>query len=120
MTVPAVGQSVFSTSKTAGELMSGTPIIYEDGSVVGTFKHVTDFTDFSADEPDGHFFPFTLGQKYSGQTIKVQRIAPTVGPEKVSNELQWILNVDSGKKFTIKANDKLILTLSFEGSMFLS
>lgn len=46
--------------------------VLKDGSVIGTLKAVTGYTDFSsvASERNGHFFPFTLNKKGSTMTIK--------------------------------------------------
>lgn len=106
------------TSKKAEDFMDGEAEIMSDGSVIASFKHVKDFTDFSASEKEGYFFPLSLGGEYNGRTIKVQRTAPTAGTEKASQDLDWVLKVEKDKVFTVKADDELILTLNFAKSTF--
>lgn len=86
--------------------------------MIATMKYVDDFTDFSSDPEmqSGHFFPFSLGSGYSGKTIKVQRVAPTLGTETASEDTDWVLKVEKGKRFTVKADDKLVMTLNFRNS----
>ena len=106
------------TSKKVEDFMDGEAEIMSDGSVIASFKHVKDFTDFSKSEKDGYFFPFSLGEECKGKTIKVQRTAPTAGTEKASPDLDWVLKVEKDKVFTVKADDELILTLNFAKSTF--
>ena len=50
--------------------------VYEDGTVTGTFKHVTGYTGFNADNPaeqEGYFFPFKLVK--TGTTMSFEKTA---------------------------------------------
>jgi hypothetical protein len=47
-------------------------MVKADGSVSGTFHHVTGYTEFSSepDEQDGYYFPFHLTKTGSKMTFK--------------------------------------------------
>ena len=58
--------------KQVSELVGDDLAVKADGSVVGTFHHVTGYTEFSSepDEQEGYYFPFHLTKTGSKMTFK--------------------------------------------------
>lgn len=58
--------------KQVSELVGDDLMVKADGSVVGTFHHVTGYTEFSSepDEQEGYYFPFHLTKTGSKMTFK--------------------------------------------------
>lgn len=54
------------------ELVGDDLMVKADGSVTGTFHHVTGYTEFSSepDEQEGYYFPFHLTKTGSKMTFK--------------------------------------------------
>lgn len=44
-------------------------VLVADGRITGTLKHVTDYTGFSADDPEGHFLALKFDAA-DGATVK--------------------------------------------------
>ena len=104
--------------KLASDLVSADTVIGADGSVTGTLKYVTGWTEFnSADENEqsGYFFPLHLDEeKYAGKSITTQRNG---GKAKTAKDLDWILRVpDNDTVWTIKCGAEAIATLNFSGT----
>lgn len=68
------------------------------GTVTGDIHKVTGWNEFSPTEADGHFFPASLDkEKYNGKQITC------VGSKSyVSEDTDWVLKVDTCKRFTFK------------------
>lgn len=101
--------------KLASDLVSADVAIGADGSVTGTLKYVTGWTEFnSADESEqnGYFFPLHLDEeKYGGKSITVQRNG---GKAKTAKDLDWVLRVpDNDAVWTVKCGSEEIVTLRF-------
>ena len=86
------------------------------GSVTGTLKHITGWTQFSPKESDGHFFPISLNKKYMGKTLKVSGKEPKTVTVEGDTELDWVLRVDDTKVFTFECDGETILALDFNGA----
>lgn len=103
--------------KTAGDLVENCKVL-EDGSVVGEFIHITDYTEFNESDPkeqEGYFFPLKLGSEYEGKQITVQRISGTPGKSKTSTDTEWVLRLTDGidTVYLIKADGLDDLVLNF-------
>lgn len=85
-----------------------------DGNVLGTFPYKADFSSFSnkADEQKGHYFAFEVDKAYDGKPITV-----TGMNKKTATDRKWVVRLDgaveAGKKFTVEADDNVIMTLDF-------
>ena len=58
--------------KQVSELVGDDLMVKAEGSVVGTFHHVTGYTEFSSepDEQEGYYFPFHLTKTGTKMTFK--------------------------------------------------
>lgn len=87
------------------DLMGDDVAILKDGSVIGTFPYVDNFTQFSKSKPDlqkGHFMAATLGESYKAKH-KVERISGTGGESKeISNDEVLIMRLTDGKDTVYK------------------
>lgn len=105
--------------KLAADLVSADAAIGADGSVTGTLKYVTGWTQFNStdeSEQSGFFFPFHLDdEKYAGKSITVQRSG---GKAKTAKDLDWILRVpDNDAVWTVKCGAEEIVKLSFANAV---
>lgn len=100
------------------DLVSADTYITDTGTVFGSLKKVESWPEFSTATKykNGHFFPVSLSEEYSGQEIEVD------GPEikgKKANDLNWYLFVaDRQSKFTFKCKGKVLFTLDFTYTNF--
>lgn len=81
-----------------------------DGTVTGSLKHVTEWTQFSGvkDEQEGHYFPLSLDKRYAGKAITC-----TGSTTRTAVDTEWVLRVDKCKKFAFACDGEVILTLDF-------
>lgn len=88
--------------------------VLKDGSVEGTFKYVTGFTEFSSDsvEQEGYYFPFKLTQQGKKMTLKKNGSA---APEKTDMQFdpEIILRISKDDTFEIIVDEKSVVTFSF-------
>ena len=109
--VPAQGSEPKDAGgKKVSELVSADAFIDETGAVTGTLLYVDSMASFPEGENSGHYFPLTLGQKYSGKDITVKG-----KKTKTAQDLEWLLYVpDTTAKFTFETSeDGVFLTLTF-------
>lgn len=103
--------------KQVSELMGEDVKIMSDGSVVGTFPFVDNFTEFSGTkaEQSGNYFCLKLGKEYTGKNVTVERTSGTGGKKKSANETEWVLRLTDGVKTVYKITADAVpdLTLSF-------
>lgn len=90
--------------------------VYEDGSVKGTLKSVTGFTEFSskAAEQSGHYFPLKLTQAGEKMTIKSNGVAKADKTDMVFDPEVLLRVVDGNSTFTIEVDGKEVVTLNFK------
>ena len=102
------------SDKTVDDLIGKDVKVSEDGTVTGTLKHVSGFTWFNPSnvgEQTGNYFPFKLGEKYTGKDVTVQRNG---GTAKTANDTEWVVRVPSNDTvYTVKAKDVDDLKLNF-------
>lgn len=100
--------------KLASDLVSEDTAVGMDGSVTGTLKYVTGWSEFSPDdgnEQSGYFLPLRLDEKYAGKSITVQRDG---GQETTSEKLDWILRVpNKDTVWTIQCEGEEVVRLTF-------
>lgn len=89
--------------------------VYEDGSVKGTLKHITDFTGFSSKvaEQSGHYFPLKLAQVGEKMTIKTNGVAKADKTDMAFDPEILLRVADSNTTFTIEVDGKEVVTLNF-------
>lgn len=109
-TIDAKIASVRDRSKTElgmklSDLMGEDVDVLKDGSVIGTFPYVSNFTGFDSKNKElqkGHFMAFTLGEEYK-KKYKVQRISGTPGEAKdITNDEVLIARLTDGKDTVYK------------------
>lgn len=90
----------------------------KDGTVTGTLKHVTGFTEFNTENPEeqeGYFFPFRLKKEGSTMTFKKNG-------EAVKTEIPWeadnVFRVTKTDTFEILVDEASIVTLNFNKAVF--
>ena len=113
MTVANQGATLL--GKQVSDLISADTHVLADGSVVGTLKNVTNYTDFSSktSEQSGHYFPLTLTQTGTKMTIKKNGRA-TAEKTDMAFDPEIVLRVESPTtKFTIEVDGAEVVTLNF-------
>lgn len=107
--------------KTVSELIGIDIEVYADGSVAGTLKNVTDFTEFNStdvNEQSGHYFPLHLTQTGTKMTLKTNGVAKP-GKENMDFDPDIIFRVaDKDTTFTIEVDGKEVVTLNFKKAIF--
>lgn len=114
-----------SGTKKGSDLISADTRILDDGSVVGTLKNVTGFTEFSSatEQQSGHFFPFTLDENKIN-TVDAEGKKMTF--KKNGQERKKDINFDKDIIFKTEKDDvwevivgeKSVLTLNFAHAKF--
>lgn len=91
--------------------------VLEDGSVVGTFKYVTGYTDFSsvAGEQTGYYFPFTLNTTGTNMTFKKNG---EIAKQDIPFEANNVFRVTQSDTFTVLVDNEEIITFNFTQSTF--
>lgn len=110
--VPPQSQPLSLGGKKVSDLVSSDTRIEETGAVVGTLYYVS-FPEFSnaPAEQSGNYFPLTLGSKYEGKTITIER---KDGTSKTAEDIDWILRIpDKDATFTFKDGGETIIALNF-------
>lgn len=102
--------------------MIGTDIkVYADGSVTGTLKNVSGFTEFNSvdvNEQSGHYFPLHLTQAGTKMTLKTNGVAKA-GKENMNFDPDILFRVsDNNTTFTIEVDGNEVVTLNFKNATF--
>lgn len=107
--------------KSVSDLIGTDVKVYADGSVTGTLKNVSGFTEFnSADvnEQSGHYFPLRLTQTGSKMTLKTNGVAKP-GKENMDFDPELLFRVaDKNTTFTVEVDGKEVVTLNFKNATF--
>lgn len=106
--------------KRVDEMVGDDLLVSESGSVVGTFKYVTDFTEFNVSntlEQEGYYFPFKLTQTGTKMTIKKNGIAGE-GKENMDFDPEIILRVSKNDEFEILVDDVSVINFNFSNAIF--
>lgn len=120
MTVYKLSETVL--GKSVSDLISDNVNVLASGTVTGTLKHVTGFTDFNnnnINEQSGYYFPLKLTQTGTKMTIKTNgEIRPDKTNMKFDPEiLLRVANKDA--TFTIEVDGNEVVTLNFKKTTFL-
>ena len=111
LTIPASDQAPLGGTVRVSDMITENTKVLADGTVKGTLKSVSGFTEFGS-PTEGHFFPIKLGNKYEGHSIKCEGSIT-----KTETDTSWVLYVD-GTSRTFKFTDETegsteIVTLKF-------
>ena len=93
--------------------------VLSDGTVLGTFKNVTGYTQFSSieEEQSGHYFPFKLVK--TGTTMSLKKNgAAAEGKENMPFDPEIILRIEQSDKWTIEVDGEDVITFNFEQAVF--
>lgn len=103
--------------KQVSELVGDDLAVKADGSVVGTFHHVTGYTEFSSepDEQEGYYFPFHLTKTGSKMTFK-KNGSPT--KQDIAFDLDIIFRVTKTDAFEVLVDNQSVVTFNFSGATF--
>ena len=92
--------------------------MYEDGTVMGTFKHVTGYTQFNESNPEeqeGYFFPFRLSQTGTTMTFKKNG-------EETKKDIAWeadnVFRITKTDTFEVIVDGASVVTFNFEKATF--
>ena len=107
--------------KSVSDLIGTDVKVYADGSVTGTLKNVSGFTEFnSADvnEQSGHYFPLRLTQAGTKMTLKTNGVAKP-GKENMNFDPDILFRVtDKNTTFTIEVDGNEVVTFNFKKATF--
>ena len=116
LTIPSQGQTLY--GKRISSLIGDDVEVYEDGTVMGTFKHVTGYTGFNESDPEeqeGYFFPFRLSQTGATMTFKKNG-------EEVKKNIAWeadnVFRVTASDTFEVLVDDASVVTFNFSKAIF--
>ena len=92
-------------------------MVKADGSVVGTFHHVTGYTEFSSepDEQECYYFPFHLTKTVSKMTFK-KNGSPT--KQDIAFDPDIIFRVTKSDTFEVLVDGQSVVTFSFDEAKF--
>lgn len=92
-------------------------MVKADGSVVGTFHHVTGYTEFSSepDEQEGYYFPFHLTKTGTKMTFK-KNGSPI--KEGIPFDPDIIFRVAKNDTFEVLVDSQNVVKFNFTGATF--
>lgn len=104
--------------KSAGDLVKDLQVL-EDGTVRGTFHHVTGYTGFSSNvaEQSGYYFPFKLGSSVSGETMTFKKNG-TPTKQGIPFDPEIVFRVTAGDTFEVVVDESSVVTFSFAKAAF--
>ena len=115
LTIPSQGQTLY--GKRISSLVRDDVKVYEDGTVTGTFRHVTGYTGFSdaPNEQAGYYFPFKLMQEGEKMTFKKNG-------EQGKTDIPWeadnVFRITASDTFTVLVDDEEVVTFDFSQANF--
>lgn len=103
--------------KQVSDLVGDDLTVKADGSVTGTFHHVTGYTEFSSepDEQEGHYFPFHLTKTGTKMTFK-KNGSPT--KQGITFDPDIIFRVTKDDTFEVLVDDSSVVKFNFAGATF--
>ena len=115
LTIPSQGQTLY--GKRVSSLVGDDVKVLADGSVTGTFKHVTGYTEFSdtVEEQNGYYFPFRLTQTGTTMTFKKNGVATK---EDIAWEADNVFRVTSSDTFEVLVDGSPVVTFNFSKAIF--
>ena len=99
------------------ELVGDDLTVKADGSVTGTFHHVTGYTESSSepDEQEGYYFPFHLTKTGTKMTFK-KNGSPT--KQGITFDPDIIFRVTKDDTFEVLVDDSSVVKFNFAGATF--
>lgn len=93
--------------------------VLKDGTVTGTIKKVTGYTQFSSntEEQSGYYFPFKLTKTGTQMTLKKNGVAAE-GKENIAFDPEIIFRVSQGDTFTVEVDGSPVVTFNFKKAIF--
>lgn len=116
LTIPSQGQTLY--GKRVSSLIGDDVKVYEDGTVTGTFKHVTGYTGFNEANPgeqEGYYFPFKLAK--SGTTMSFEKNGEP-GKTDIPWEADNVFRVTASDAFKVIVDDEEVITFNFKKATF--
>ena len=103
--------------KQVSELVGDDLKVKKDGSVVGTFHYVPDYTEFSSapEEQSGYYFPFHLTKTGSVMTFK-KNGAPT--KQDIPFDADIIFSVEENDTFEVLVDEQSAVIFNFKKATF--
>ena len=103
--------------KQVSDLVGDDLTVKADGSVTGTFHHVTGYTEFSSepDEQEGYYFPFHLTKTGTKMTFK-KNGSPT--KQGITFDPDIIFRVTKDDTFEVLVDDSSVVKFNFAGATF--
>ncbi len=103
--------------KQVSDLVGDDLAVKADGSVVGTFHYVSDYTEFSSvpEEQSGYYFPFHLTKTGTKMTFK-KNGSPT--KENIPFDADIVFRVSKDDTFDVLVDDSSVVKFSFTGATF--
>ena len=91
--------------------------VKDDGSVIGTFHYVSDYTEFSSEpsEQSGYYFPFHLTKTGTNMTFK-KNGSPT--KEGIPFDPDIVFRVTKDDTFEVLVDDQSVVTFNYKGATF--
>lgn len=116
LTIPSQGQTLY--GKRVSSLIEDGMKVYEDGTVSGTFKHVTGYTGFNSEDPseqEGYYFPFRLTKIGTTMTFKKNG---EPGKTDIAWEADNVFRVTSSDTFEVLVDGTSVVTFNFAQAVF--
>lgn len=103
--------------KQVSDLVGDDLTVKADGSVVGTFHYVSDYTEFSSvsEEQSGYYFPFHLTKTGTKMTFK-KNGSPT--KENIPFDADIVFRVSKDDTFEVLVDDSSVVKFTFTGATF--
>lgn len=87
-----------------------------DGTVVGTLKKVTDFTEFDKKLKDGYFFPFEI--KKTGKKMSWKKDGKDTNVKGRDFDKNGVIKVEKSQKWEIIVDDEPVIIFDFSHAEF--
>lgn len=103
--------------KQVSEMVGDDLAVKADGSVVGTFHYVSDYTEFSSEtsEQSGYYFPFHLTKTGANMTFKKNGL-PT--KEGIPFDPDIVFRVTKDDTFEVLVDGVSVVKFTFTGATF--
>ena len=89
-----------------------------DGSVIGTFKYVTGYTQFNStvpEEQEGYFFPFELNKSGTNMTFKKNGVTTK---DSIPDEKQNVFRITTGDTFEVLVDGESAVKFNFSKAKY--
>ena len=104
--------------KQVSDLVGDDLTVKADGSVVGTFHYVSDYTEFNSDHPEeqsGYYFPFHLTKTGTKMTFKKNG---SPAKENIPFDADIVFRVSKDDTFEVLVDGSSVVKFTFTGATF--